>query len=665
MKTILTLTFLFISLSFFAQDPPPEVLTPIVMDYNWVENPAYHVNASDTNELIAVKDKKIIEYFFEKEGLVEYVVKHKVLWLNSDQAIEDNNKIYLPYSASSKLVINKARVITKEGKVIELSEDKILTAKDEETGEVYKYFTFEGVEKGSFVEYLYTLKKTPSYKGKKIDLQTTTPRFNISFDLYAPNNLIFAFKSYNGLPDVTKDTIIEDRRHWSVKVDSMPALISESQCAYSAQKQFLIYKLDRNTYSNTRDISSYANVSEDAYEFIYLSTSKAGNKKIKKILKEIDIDESWSDDKKIRAVEDYVKKTVFEIEGSNPKFSDVEFIVDNHFADEIGFMRLYTGIFKELGIKTQLVLTTDRFLLKFDKDFEAYNFLMEYLIYFPSTKSLMSPTNIGSRLNFPPTELINNYGLFIKEVTLGDFTTGIGKIRFIKANDYKKNFDEIIIDVKFDEEDLIKTELNIKRTSAGYYAMNIQPYLDIVDDEVRTELIESEVKYFDEDMEIIEINSENATPEDFGIHPMIVEAKVSSEAFMEKAGNKYLFNVGGLIGPQAEMYHEKKRILPLESQFGRNYHRVITFTIPEGYAISNLDELNIEKSKEENGETLYSFKSSYTVDGNKVTVTCDEFYAVLVVAPEDFVAYTEVMNSAADFNKVNLVFSFSASRLLD
>jgi len=651
MKLFLSLSVFIISWSLFAQ----EDITPIALDYDWEENPVYHVDENDTNELIAMKDKNIIEFFFIEQGFVEYVVKHRVLWLNSDQAIEDNNKIYLPYSSSSELIINKARVITKDGKVIELSEDKILTAEDDETGEVYKYFTFEGVEKGSFVEYLYTLKKYPSYKGRKLGFQTSNPRFNIEFDLYAPENLIFAFKSYNGLPEIIKDSTIEDRRHWSLKVDTMPALISESQCAYHADKQFIIYKLDRNTYSNTSDISSYANVSEDAFAYIYMNTSKGGVKKIKKFLKQIDIDDSWDERKKIRAVEDYVKKTIFEIDGGSDKFSDVEFVVENKFADEIGFMRLYTGIFKQLGIKTQLVLTTDRFNLKFDKDFEAYNFLQNYLIYFPSIKSFISPIDIGSRLDYPPTDFINNYGLFIKEVTLGDFTTGIGKIRFIEANDYKKNFDEIIVDVTFDEDDLIKTELNIKRTSGGYYAMNIQPYLEIVDEEVKTELIESEVKYFDEDMEIIEIESTNATPKDFGINPMIVEAKVNSEAFMEKAGDKYLFNVGGLIGPQMEMYHEKKRILPMESQFGRNYHRVITFTIPEGYEITNLDDLNINKSKVEKGKTLYSFKSSYTIDGNKVTVTCDEFYAILIISPEEFEEYTAVMNSAADFNKINLV----------
>ena len=54
------------------------------------------------------------------------------------------------------MVVNKARVIDTEGKVIELDKSKILTATNEETGRTYKYFAFEGVTKGSYIEYIYS-----------------------------------------------------------------------------------------------------------------------------------------------------------------------------------------------------------------------------------------------------------------------------------------------------------------------------------------------------------------------------------------------------------------------------------------------------------------------------------------------------------------------------
>ena len=69
----------------------------------------------------------------------------------------------MPFSSEAELQINKARVITPEGKIINLDKSKILTAEDEETGSTYKYYALEGITKGSFIEYMYVVKRSPSY----------------------------------------------------------------------------------------------------------------------------------------------------------------------------------------------------------------------------------------------------------------------------------------------------------------------------------------------------------------------------------------------------------------------------------------------------------------------------------------------------------------------
>ena len=127
---------------------------PFFKSYDWDNNPSYKIEKQSNESMIALKEKIVTEFYFEDNSLVEYFLEHKILWLNSDDKIEDYNKVYLPYSSSSNLEVNKARVITKEGKVINLDESKILTASDEETGKEYKYFAFEGITKGSFIEYI-------------------------------------------------------------------------------------------------------------------------------------------------------------------------------------------------------------------------------------------------------------------------------------------------------------------------------------------------------------------------------------------------------------------------------------------------------------------------------------------------------------------------------
>ena len=180
-----------------------------VSNYDWDSNPGYSIGTSDEKPMMALKEKHVVEFAYSEDGaLEEYYLEHKALWLNSNERIDAYNKIYLPYSNTSELLKSKARVITKGGKIIELDDSKILSAQDEETGKYYKYFAFEGVEKGSIIEYFYVEKRQPSFRGTAFRFQNEYDKKDIGFDLFSPSNLIFAFKSYNGLPEVTKDTLV-------------------------------------------------------------------------------------------------------------------------------------------------------------------------------------------------------------------------------------------------------------------------------------------------------------------------------------------------------------------------------------------------------------------------------------------------------------------------
>lgn len=629
---------------------------PYYKSYDWEANPEYQVNVADSVEIVTYKDKTVREFFFiDENSLVEYDIDHQVLWLNSDKQIEENNKIYLPYSETTELLVNKARVITKEGKVIELDDSKIMTAEDEETNRTYKYYTFEGIEKGSFIEFYNVLMKYPDYNGTRLLLQTERPMYNVDFDLYSPTNLIFKLKEYNGLDSIITDTNITEKRHWSLHIDSLPALENEDQSPYNAYRQFLIYKLDKNIATGKYDMSSYGKSAKNAYSFLYDEATKSENKELAKYLKASGVQNATDEYGKIRTLEDYTKKNIFLVESGNSDLSQISFILKNKVASISGLTRLYARLFQMMEINHQLVMTCNRESVKFDQDFEADNFLTDYLFYFPKIKKFMSPTELNSRLGFPPAELTDNYGLFIKEVSMGEFKTGIGKIKYIEPVAYQNNFDEIILDLKFDTTDLTKTGIEIHKSIGGYYAMYAQPYMHLLDDKTRTELLESYVKYIDEDLEISEMTITNDNAESFGIAPLKIDGQLTSEAFVEKAGNKYLFKLGELIGPQMEMYQAKKRVLPVTTQFTKNYHRELSFTIPEGYTINNLDDIRIENGLEKDGIFLFKFKSDYTVDGHVVKVICDEYYTVMEVAPEFYEDYRKVINSAADFNKITLI----------
>ena len=130
---------------------------------------------------------------------------------------------------------------------------------------------------------------------------------------------------------------------------------------------------------------------------------------------------------------------------------------------------------------------------------------------------------------------------------------------------------------------------------------------------------------------------------------------MESDAFTQKAGRKYLFKLGELIGEQIQMYQEKERVLPLEEQYQRSYFRTINVEIPEGYVISNPDDINIKNDHIVGGKELFSFHSYYTIEDNILKITADEHYRCNIVTTDIYEAYRTVINSAADFNKITLV----------
>lgn len=624
--------------------------------YSWDENPEYKVDPDTTEDILELKSKVVTEFAFTPENnFIEYLLEHRVLWLNSDAAIENYNKIYLPHSSSSNLEVNRARVITKEGKVLPLKEENILTAQDDETGRQYKYFAFEGIEKGSFIEYYYVVRRQPQFQGNKMLLQSTIEKTNVEFDLFAPEHLVFKFKNYNDIPPVIQDTTTQGKLHWNLKIDKISKLEDEEGAAYNAARGFLVYKLDQNLINNTRDISSYGNVAQNIYALYYPAYSKRTMKKLEQFVSKATLGAGKDEAALVRSLEYYIKNNVFQTEGRSEELEDLEKVLDQKVGNDTGLMKLYTASLKLLNIKHDIVLTTGRQELKFDREFEATNFLTDFLIYFPGTKMYLSPEELGSRFGFPPGFLTDTYGLFIKEVTVGNLTSGVGKIQYIHPVPADRSIDEMVIDVKFDKDDLSNTIISLDRSMEGYYAMYFQPFFNMVKEEDKKELIESFAKSLNEDVEISKHEIINGDPQLFGVKPLKFLVDFKSDAFVEKAGNKYLFKVGELIGQQVELYQEKIRVLPYENEFTRSYLRTINIQIPDGYKIINLDDLMINNSLLQKDDKVLSFHSSFEMKDNILSIKADEFYKINLIDTLIYEDFRKVINSAADFNKVTLV----------
>ena len=95
------------------------------------------------------------------------------------------------------------------------------------------------------------------------------------------------------------------------------------------------------------------------------------------------------------------------------------------------------------------------------------------------------------------------------------------------------------------------------------------------------------------------------------------------EDLLKKAGDNYVFEVGKLIGEQADLEEkELKRTNNVYFAFPRSFDNEIVFDIPAGYTVTGLDKLNKKVENSTGG-----FVSSAKVEGNKLIVKAYKYYA--------------------------------------
>src|SRR5690606_8055694 len=143
-------------------------------------------------------------------------------------------------------------------------------------------------------------------------------------DLFAPKNLIFEFRTYNNTPNVVLDTLTTNKLHWKLRIKQLKSLEKEETSAYNASKSSVIYKLDRNTSNNSKDISSYAIVAQNIYSYYYPEFSKKTLNAIHSFIKEATANKKLEEEALIRKLEFYIKTNVFITEDNSDNFNNLE-----------------------------------------------------------------------------------------------------------------------------------------------------------------------------------------------------------------------------------------------------------------------------------------------------------------------------------------------------
>ncbi|HTB05331.1 MAG TPA: hypothetical protein VK806_00160 [Bacteroidia bacterium] len=632
------------------QQPDPEY-----KHYTWDANPKLHELSADEAKRgeVVIKDKRILEYAFDDKDVCMYITRHTIVRVNSDKAIEENNTIYMGMGEGYSLVDVKARSISKDGKVTIMDEKNTKDVDNYEGLGHYKIFAIDGLEIGSEVEFIYTMKEPFKLYGTEY-IRVNALIKDEQIDIYSPPYLIFATKSYNGFPDMLTDSTATEKHHVYMKAKDITGYDKETFSADNGALMRMEYAFAYNINNDAHArLYTYSDFCQKLFEVLDKGSTKQDKKAAEKVADTLKI-RSLSDEGKIRYIESCIKNSVVvkeDVDGD--QYRSLPDIFKNHVADDLGVIKLYHLVFDAANIKHEIVITSDRFDKPFDGDFDSWTYLQKYLIYFPTTNNYMAPTEIGSRYGFVPEDWICQKGLFIHAVTVGDYNTGVGKVKDLPCTDWNKSMSNITADTKFDlDQDMVN--IRFKESFTGYEAYNLQPYYSYFADQDRKDFVDKFFKGNFEDSKPNNVKVSGYSETDLFRNPFVIEADFSTNTVLEKTGNKYLFKIGELIGPQSQLYRDTVRHTPIEDHHTHGYHRVLTFEIPDGYKVTNLDAVNMNIHDGTADDYTMEFHSFYSTDGNKVTVTIDEDYHQLRYPISMYEQFRKVINASADFNKVVL-----------
>lgn len=581
-------------------------------------------------------------------GAFQYFLYHEKTLLNSDQAVERNNRVYVPFREDEQLLINKVRVILTNGKITELKASDILEEKDEERGISYQYYAVNGLEKGAILEKIFVLKQTPELRGKTVVIQETDPIVKGSFELVYPNHLQFKYKSENGLPNANFDENYQaDYARLRVSFEHIPGLPDDEMYSnWNAHAQKFLYKLQSNFVSGLFHLNNYNEFAQNVYANIYAKQDKKSLKALDQFAKKIKVQTPTL--QQIRAIEKLVKESV----SFNRYFDrnkNIAEVFESKQANTLEILQIYAFLFEKFNLPIEFVFTSNRTQHVFDDEFETHDNLKEILIYFPNDQIYMEPLSFEFRAPLFSNTFGNQNGLFIKGKDFGNVKMGVSSIKKIELpNHLNVNNMNITIDLR---EDLLKPVIQSRFYFGGYSGAQLQPLKDVVPPEMYPELFRQFAENFTQGGELIKMEFENDGTEHVGLKPFGFHLIFDGAVLIQKASETYLLKLGETIGQQLEFYQDHERMLPVEIDHPNVYNRVITLLLPDGYELINTNEFNYKEVARDGDEIVGEFSVKTSMDGQTVTITNLEYYNRIHYPLSIFQDYARVINAAADFNK--------------
>lgn len=574
---------------------------------------------------ILLFDRRVIEYKFEDNSLVQYEIFHRKYQVFDEKAVEEISKLYLPMNDAEEIIFVQGKSVSPLGFVTETNQSKIKSV--EEENEKYKLLVIEGVQEKGTVEYMYGLRKRPNIYPMSY-LGGNTRVLESEFWIMAPENLSIDFQTYN----TNKFKQIDSSYTYIDKSKAKLTIfkIQDIDPIINVGKNFAINAIKyRVACSIRRNLGNTSGLNYEYNDFIRITNDglvkekAAGTKEIKKLAASLNLDKNLTEKAKIIEIETYIKNNFAKISSNNPDVNSIKFLLKNKQGSDEAIVALYSGLFDYFNIKHTIGFSIEKDLRFIDSDFETWANIDEWIFHFPNADIYTQPLDPGSAPGYLDHDFRGNKMIAMKGLQVGEIKSAVAELQDIKhtvttlsKETIKVNFnDEFEPSTKFDyyfrgyTGALLKWLRDATFEDPGFFQSVINGFVEGRYNELKTKNITFK---FDSEYG----DKEFGTSILFSAFPEDLTAKAGDNLILY-AGRYFKHSYSKSNLPDNYPY----RVIAAEDQDNITEFEI---TIPEGYSVEIPETAKIDTKVELGKNRFVSLKTSFKTENNKLTISIEE-----------------------------------------
>lgn len=602
----------------------------VLKNYDWddvFDVSKYESHANHDKEGVIVLDRAIFEY----NGLVvPQFIRHKIIWIEKESAIEKINQLELGESTS----LFKARVVRPNGDVVSLVEEK---SKYGASSSEDQKKAVEGIEEKVWVEIFYKQLYVPL--SRRFVLINALDTELSQFFVYAKNTSSYLkedhIKAYNGF---SKKESICGKDFWGFEAQDIDA--------YSSREYSHDYhetpRVDVDF--NRESAKEYAQDLKDI-----MDDRDSGWSSLKEVVEdELDAKDA-TDEEKVYAIENYVKNYINLVDGHDESLHTVLHILKKRQAHYKGLMTFYWAFFKAADLDYCVYGANNKDYIDLDSTFLMTSSVNEIIFYFPNSGIYLMPFDFHYRAaKNLPDYCEGTLALVIHDKVNKD---NVGRIIRLPSNDVSFNLEMTQTKTVFNTENGL-SRTNISKQFYGIPAVRHRGNLFYSDEEEKVNYILSVLTNSFDNAELSEeeLKNDSIKCNFLAMDTIYFNGLIESDELFDPVSNGYLVNIPKLIGTQTSFYESGDRKNKIYVKSSKSYSHQLLFEVPKGYAIDKIENHNFNAEyKNEKGEIVASFHSEAELNGGLLRIIVSEFYLKGFYPAGDLEKFQNVVNSAYEF----------------